>query len=279
LEKARRQIKLDGLASALNPDGTNPSLSSKLVHINASADFSSMGEKSFASPEIRDRLLKMLVSDTAFTEEIWIKATSDIGNAGGRAHRFEQLWHYWAQRGSRDVTIKYVAGGCDKQGQRSDKMKKTKPWDTCLCFENKQNTLRIRNLKDLVEFVEGQYVKPYVVNFSATDSFAFFNKEKLWKAKLGVSTKHDVTLVLWQMTITKDNIHSAQAPVLASILEKCAELLQKKFNVVFLYAVEDISGFEFQPYVTGKRAQYKQMPKDLQAQLGAVHQYAIKFKN
>jgi len=45
LEKALRQIKLDGLASALNPEGTNPSLSSKLVHINASADFSSMGER------------------------------------------------------------------------------------------------------------------------------------------------------------------------------------------------------------------------------------------
>ena len=68
--------------------------------------------------------------------------------------------------------------------------------------------------------------------------------------------KHNITLVLWQMTITKDNRHSAQAPKLVSIIEKCAKFLPNEFNVVFLYAVEDVSGFEFQPYVTKERVAY-----------------------
>jgi len=102
LDEALREVKLVGLVSALNPQGPDPSLSSMLVHVKPSADFSSIKEKWFASTEIRDRLFEMVVSDTAFREEVWIKSTDNIGNAGGKAYRFEQLWHYWAQHGSRD---------------------------------------------------------------------------------------------------------------------------------------------------------------------------------
>jgi len=278
LDVALGEVKVESLMDALNPQGKDPSLSSILVHMYPSDDFIHIKETRFASEEIRDRLLEKLVSHTAFTEEVWIKSTDDIGNAGGKAYRFEQLWHYWAQHGSRDITIKYLGGGCDKTGQRCDKNKITEPFDTRLCFVNKRNTLRIRNLNDLVEFFEGQYVKPSVVNFPTVDSFAFYQGH-VWDADWGVPMKNNITLVLWQMTITKDNRHSAQAPKLVSIIEKCAKFLPNEFNVVFLYAVEDVSGFEFQPYVTKERVAYKQMPKDLRTRVGEIHQYAIKFKS
>jgi len=88
-----------------------------------------------------------------------------------------------------------------------------------------------------------------------------------------------ITVVLWQMTISKDNKHSAKAEVLASILAKCKGLLQQPFDVVFLYEVEDISGFKFQPYVKQKGVSYEKMPSEMIKGLKDIKQYAIKFKS
>lgn len=84
LDVALGEANVQTLTDALNPQGTRPSLSSILVHVHPSDDFFQIEEKRFASEEIRDRLLEKLVSHTAFTEEIWIKSTDDIGNAGGQ---------------------------------------------------------------------------------------------------------------------------------------------------------------------------------------------------
>jgi len=276
LDVALGEVKVDSLMDALNPQGKDPTLSSILVHMYPSDDFTRTKEKRFASEEIRDRLLEKLVSHTAFTEELWIRATDDIKISGAASYRFEQLWHYWAQCGSRQVTIKYLGKGCNKQGQRSDK-KKGKPFVSNLLLKNERTTLRIGKLEDLVNFDQGQYVKPSRINFPAVDSFAFYGGA-LWDA--GVSMfQHEVTLVLWQMTITKNNKHSARAPTLANIIEKCAEFLPEKFNIVFFYAVKDVAIFDFQPYVTKDRKTYKQMEGKYQKLLDGIHQYAIEFNS
>jgi len=283
---ALRKVGVSTLADALNPQGTDPTLSSVLVHATVSDDYKQIVGKRFASEAIRDRLFERLASSTAFTEGVWLGATEGMDIVGSRAFYFEQLWHYWAQHGAgRSATVKFLGGGCNGKGMATVSGGKN-DFKTVLSMEPMQNTVRIINVDDLKTLSVGQYVKPSKTNFPAVDAFAT-HVGPLWAAPSSSSSsssaatpaaKQRITVVLWQMTISKDNKHSAKAEVLASILAKCKRLLQQPFDVVFLYAVEDISGFKFQPYVKQKGDSYEKMPSEMIKGLKDIKQYAIKFQ-
>lgn len=285
VEVALREVNVRTLADALNPQGTNPTLSSVLVHAVVSADYKRIVGKRFASEAIRDQLFKKLASSTAFTEGVWLAATSGMDIVGSRAFYFEQLWHYWAQNPSgKRVRLKLLGQGCTKTGGPRKKASAGTVTDCTLCFTQVHPTARIpaKNVDSLTSLAVNQYAKPTVPNFPAVDGFGVYSGN-LWKttsASASLSSSSSaVSLVLWQMTIASDNKHSAKGAQLDTIITKCLELCGRKTfdRVVLLYAVEDIEGFLFQPYRNAEKKEYKDVPEKTRMTLDHIEQYAVAF--
>jgi hypothetical protein len=280
-----RKVGVANLADALDPQGTDPTLSSVLVHVVVSADYKRIVGKRFASEAIRDRLFEKLASSTAFTEGVWLGATSGMDIAGSRAFYFEQLWHYWAQNPSgKRVRLKLLGQGCTKTGGPRKEASAGTVTDCTLCFTQVHPTARIpaKNVDSLSSLAVDQYAKPTVPNFPAVDGFGVYSG-KLWKSTSASaslsSSSSAVSLVLWQMTIASDNKHSAKGAQLDTIITKCLELCRRKTfdRVVLLYAVEDIEGFQFQPYKNDEKKEYKNVPEKTRKTLDHIEQYAVAF--
>ncbi len=100
------------LASVLDPNGTNPSLTSYLVHAEVDDEFRLAGRR-FASVDIMQRLHRKLVHTESFSVRVWLSATrGEYQLTGARAAYAEQLWHrYVNSPTSLSVEVKELGKG------------------------------------------------------------------------------------------------------------------------------------------------------------------------
>ncbi len=88
IEDQLRRVSTSNLSSVLDPSGTDPSLTSYLVHAEVDVDYNLSGRR-FVSVEIMQRLLHELVQSQNFDTKVWLAATHAVSElAGARAVSF-----------------------------------------------------------------------------------------------------------------------------------------------------------------------------------------------
>uniref|UniRef100_A0A7S2SGY0 Uncharacterized protein n=1 Tax=Mucochytrium quahogii TaxID=96639 RepID=A0A7S2SGY0_9STRA len=268
-----RRVNARNLESALDPSGTDPTLSSYLVHAKCNSEFELTGRK-FASVEIAQQLLSRLVQSQNFNTRVWPKAIQGERElAGARAVYAEQLWHHYVQAGGkRPVALKVLGTGLTKkEGESVEQVTLHAKFARTKVFSSMA-------MDDLHGLAVGDYALPMISNFPAVDAFGVVEGALWGPSSSPAASDANVTLIMFQMTISLT--HPPIAHHIAFVINKVKALLptrKKLTRVVLAFVVEDCAGFGFQQFIQAKKAQYKRWPKDLQTTLSSVEQVALQF--
>jgi hypothetical protein len=267
------RVNAGNLESVLDPSGTDPTLTSYLVHAESDCDFRLTGRR-FASVEIAQRLLGRLVQSQNFSTSVWLKATQGARElTGARAVYAEQLWHHYVQaEGQRPVALKVLGTGLtENKGESIAQVTLHAEFARTKVFSS-------MDMEDLDGLSVGDYALPMISNFPAVDAFGVVQGTLWGDSTSSAPNDAHVTLIMFQMTISLR--HPPIGNRIALVIDKVRSLLpagKKLTRVVLAFVVEDCAGFGFQQYVQTNKAQYKKWPKELRTTLANVEQVALQF--
>jgi len=264
------------LASVLDPNGTNPSLTSYLVHAEVDDEFRLAGRR-FASVDIMQRLHRKLVHTESFSVRVWLSATQgEYQLTGARAAYAEQLWHrYVNSPTSLSVEVKELGKGL---------LAATK---TCAVERrvlqanfSKTKVFSSMSMSDLSTLAVGDYALPMITNFPAIDSFGVVAGTSPWTSSSSSRSQRSkagaYTLLMFQMTLASE--HTLIAHRVVSVIDKVTELLGRKPDrVKLVFVVENCTDFLFQQYVSDKKDAGKQLQRGVPEALAVVEQFALQF--
>ena len=224
--------------------GSNPDVTSRLVHEYASEDFEKESQK-FASLYVRLKVIQRFFSEKQFETKAWLDYTGGLIENSVRGPVFEWFAHVVVGKLAESIPVKLTS--LFENGSQETQKKIMQPFANATRVFDDANS--VNNVKI------GEYMQPKNPNYPAIDSFIVCEGVP-WEAS--VASNQDPTLIFFQMTVARKNHPTLGQPIknIINALDSSDRVAfdSNKHDIYLVFIVESPLP-KFESYLgTGKKA-------------------------